>query len=564
MCGIAGIVGPGAGGRRAQVEAMNAAIAHRGPDAGGVHSYPGCILGHRRLAIVDLTPGGAQPMLSPDSSVAVTFNGEIYGYQELKNALSYPFRNQSDTEVILALYEKHGARFAEHLPGMFALALWDDHTQTLIAARDRFGEKPFYYALTDSGELVFASEIKAILASGLITPQIDSASLAHYLHKLYVHPTRTIYSNIHTLPPAHMLVFKKGVFEISRYWNLPPINQTISLTEALPEFSRLLRMAVRKQLVADVPVGAFLSGGLDSTTIVALASEISPRIKTFAFGFNSSKNELSYAKMAAEKYGTEHYELHDDEHDIAALLRTMSQLYDEPFADSSNIPTYLISREARKHATVALSGDGADELLGGYGHYKAALPQSLMTRLLGSFAMPRTPANTYFTHAELAALMITPATLAADVLPISPDAAMRDDLVDYMPGDILAKIDRASMAHALELRAPFLDVPFAEFAISLPSRLKVSSDEDKIILRRAYAHVWPEAIRTRRKQGFGAPVTTWLKRDDMQKLVTEYLNDPRKKIFQHLSFDATRTYVPRNDYSTWILLVLSLWFEARA
>lgn len=562
MCGIAGIVGHGAGGRRAEVEAMNAAIAHRGPNADGIHSYPSCMLAHKRLAIVDLTPGGAQPMLSPGGSVAVTFNGEIYGYQELKKALSYPFQSQSDTEVILALYAKHGAGVAEFLPGMFAFALWDDTKQTLIAARDRFGEKPFYYALTDAGELIFASEIKAIIASGRMTPQIDSASLAHYLHKLYVHPTKTIYSNIHTLPPAHMLVFKNGVVEVSRYWSLPQTARAISLSDALPEFSRLLRDAVRKQLVADVPVGAFLSGGLDSTTIVALASEITPHIKTFAFGFNSSKNELSYAKMAADLYGTEHYELHDDEHNIAELLRTMATVYDEPFADSSNIPTYLISREARTHATVALSGDGADELLGGYGSYKAFLPQSLLAQLLVGFAQPVSHRDdNFFTRSEIATLLTKSFSLPDAPIFNNPDDAMRDDLVDYMPGDILVKTDRASMAHALELRAPFLDVPFAEFAASLPYSLKINKQSDKVILREAFGNKWPEPIRRRTKQGFGAPVDKWLQRDDVQKLMSEYLNNSHQKIFQHLSFDATRSYIARNDYKTWILLVLAMWAE---
>ena len=502
-------------------------------------------------------------MLSPEGTIGVTFNGEIYGYKEIKSQTpDYPYRTESDTEVILALYQKYGENFVQHMPGMFAFGLWDDTTHTLIAARDRFGEKPFFYATTAEGELIFASEIKAILATGLITPKIDPDSLAHYLHKLYVHPTRTIYKNIHTLPPAHMLLWRNGTIEISRYWDLPKTRTEISLTEALPEFKRLLTDAVRKQLVADVPVGAFLSGGLDSTTVVALASEISPHIKTFAFGFDSSKNELSYAKMAADKYGTDHFELHDTDHDVAGLIMEMAHVYDEPFADSSNIPTYLISKKAREHTTVALSGDGADELLGGYGSYKKFLPpHTLIAKLFAQFAQRPAEPNVYFTSTELATLLIKkPSPVGAPVLTDS-DRVMRDDLVNYMPGDILVKTDRASMAHALELRAPFLDQQFAEFAISLPYRLKVSTESDKIILREAFADRWPEPIRTRTKQGFGAPVAKWLKQDGVQKLITEYLGDKNKKIFSYLPYEESQKFVAQGDYKAWILLVLSIWME---
>jgi asparagine synthase (glutamine-hydrolysing) len=560
MCGIAGIVGKGARGKGPIVKAMTDAIAHRGPDGEGSYAYDNCVLGHRRLAIVDLSPGGKQPKLSPDGSVAVTFNGEVYGYKEVKSQLTdYKFQTQSDTEVILALYQKYGQDFIKHLPGQFALALWDDKSQTLLAARDRFGEKPFYYALADSGEFVFASEIKALLATGLIKPEVNPDALAHYLHKLYVHPAQTIYKNIFTLAPAHQLVYKNGAVGVSKYWDIPTINENISLEEALPEFKRLLDEAVRKQLVADVPVGAFLSGGLDSTTIVALASKYAPKIKTFAFGFDSSKNELHFAKMAADKYGTEHYELNDTDYDIASLLQTMAGVYDEPFADSSNIPTYLISQQTRARVTVALSGDGADELLSGYGGYKEYLPKGWLGSIFDSAPKRH---NVYFTGQELAALgaghIPAPSPLA------TPDDAMRSDLADYMPGDILVKTDRASMAHALELRAPFLDWQFAEFAASLPWRLKLSCESDKIILRRAFAELWPEPIRTRTKQGFGAPVKQWLALPKVAALTHEYLEDPGKKIFTQLSFEQSRPYVAANNYKTWILLVLSLWMESNA
>lgn len=604
MCGIIGIIAKSSPGHTERAKIMLRSLEHRGPDGEGVATFDSCTLGHRRLSIIDLSTG-AQPMYNADKMVAVTFNGEIYGYQDIKKRLSsYPFRTTSDTEVILALYEAHGENFVKELPGAFSFALWDDRSQTLIAARDRFGEKPFYYALGKNGEFIFASEIKAILASGLVDPIISKDSIAHYLHKLYVPPTKTIYENVYTLPPAHTLIHKDGKFSVSRYWNLPEINEAITLEEAVPKFKRLLEDAVRKQLVADVPVGAFLSGGLDSTTVVALASKLSPKIKTFSFGYEGTKNELHFARMAAEKYGTKHYELHDIQYDIAELLLKMADVYDEPFADSSNISTYLISRLTREHTTVVLSGDGGDELLGGYyGWYRSLLAMGdkeilsfpgkvlfmkivsqialrtnhknkaqLISKTRGLYYRSRykdvfeahRASNVFFKESEIKKLGLT-----GTVYKMTPswklsgtvDDAMKSDIEDYMPGDILTKIDRASMANSLELRAPFLDVPFAEFAISLPHRLKIDPSEEKIILRRAFEELWPEPIRKRTKLGFGAPVHIWLKKPKVKELINEYLNDPHKKIFNYISFEQSRKYILSTDYKVWILLNLSIWME---
>lgn len=602
MCGIIGIVHKDAPNYEASARAMLSCIAHRGPDGDGVYAFPGAILGHRRLSIIDLSTG-AQPMFSPDKKVAITFNGEIYGYKEIKKELDYPFQTTSDTEVILALYKKYGQDFTKHLPGMFAFAIWDDTDQTLIASRDRFGEKPFYYAFGKNKELIFASEIKAILASGLITPEIDPDSIAHYLHKLYVHPQKTIYKNIFTLPPAHTLKYKNNVLTIERYWNIPEPDQKITLEQALPKFKELLRDAVKKQLVADVPVGAFLSGGLDSTTVVSLATEFTKKIKTFSFGYEGTKNELSFARLAAEQYNTEHYELHDKDHNIAELILKMADIYDEPFADSSNVSTYLISKLTREHSTVVLSGDGGDELLGGYGWYKPLLTMNddkafdskakmLLLQIAGRVAMKlnlknkvsiitearrlyyknnfdsvlkaHRASNVYFKESELkkilkkGTLRLVPPSFE---LKNNVEDALRDDIEDYMPGDILVKTDRASMANSLELRAPFLDVPFAEFVMSLPYTLKLTADEDKILLRRAFEKAWPEAIQKRNKLGFGAPVSIWLKKKEVQDLVTEYLLNKNKKIYSYISYDAVEKYIIKNDYKTWVLLSLSIWLE---
>jgi len=604
MCGIIGIVAKNAKVYDGRARDMMTRLSHRGPDGSGLKIFDDCILGHQRLSIIDIA-GGIQPMFNTKESTAVVFNGEIYGFKDIKKTLKkYPFKTDSDTEVILALYEDKGESFVKNLDGMFAFGLWDDTKKTLIAARDRFGEKPFYYAFGPLGEFIFASEIKAILASGLVVPILDKSSLAHYLNKLCVHPTKTIYENIHVLPPAHMLVLENGKVNVSRYWEQPKTNDSITIEDAVPEFERLLNKAVQKQLVADVPVGAFLSGGIDSTTIVSIASKFNPHIKTFSFGYEGTKNELYFARLAAEKYHTNHHELHDTDFKIAELLLAMGDIYDEPFADSSNISTYLISKLTKKHASVVLSGDGADELLGGYQgwnrpimamtdpHVKNFPGKAVILRLVAQAAIRRNwqkkvavinkarglhyrnnfaqaidahrTSNVFFKPDEIKDLGIE-----QDLFSTPPswkttntvDDALRDDVENYMPGDILVKTDRASMANSLELRAPFLDVPFAEFAISLPTRLKMTDTEDKMILRRAYENNWPKLIRTRNKQGFGAPIEIWLNKPEVGELIQEYLRNPKRKIFQYISFRNTQKYVSEKKDKLWILLNLSIWME---
>ena len=607
MCGIAGIIKKNAIDCEKTVRLMTDQLIHRGPDGEGFAVFQNAVLGHRRLSIIDHSTGG-QPIFNQKKDTAIVFNGEIYGYKNIKkDFLQYQFQTSSDTEVIIALYEEYGRDFLDKLPGMFAIALWDEKTQTLIAARDRFGEKPFYYAFGKNNELIFASEIKAILATELIEPIISKESIAHYLHRLYIHPTKTIYENIHTLPAAHSLIYKNGEISISRYWNLPETDKTISLEEAIPKFRKLFEEAVRKQLIADVPVGAFLSGGLDSTSVVAIASKLSPKIKTFSFGYEGTKNELHFAKMAAEKYETDHYELHDQDYDIAELVLKMADIYDEPFADSSSISTYLISKLTKQHTKVVLSGDGGDELLGGYGWYRSLLSMSgkeiisfpgkvLFMRILSQIALrtnyknkiqlisktrglyynkhyknifsAHQASNVFFKKEEIKKLGIDDLiskSIPSWKLSNTVDDAMRSDIEDYMPGDILSKIDRASMANSLELRAPFLDKNFAEFAISLPCQLKLNSFEDKIIMRRAFEESWPEVIQKRSKLGFGAPIHIWLKKPKVQKLVEEYLNDPHKKIYNYISFKKSKKYLKREmnykNYKIWILLNLSIWME---
>src|SRR6185436_2047709 len=523
MCGIAGIIAESVSGYRENLFSMMHALRHRGPDGEGSFFFDQCALGHRRLSIVDLKCGD-QPMFNSSKKNAIIFNGEIYGYKKIRGQIKdYPFVTQSDTEVILALYEKYDHDFLRHLPGMFSFAIWNEEKKELICARDRFGEKPFYYAYGYHNEFVFASEIKAIIASGLVEPVLNKNALDHYLKFLYIHPAQTVYSNIFTLPPARLLSFKHGKLKIEKYWELPKTNSEISLQEAESEFKRLFTEAVEKQLVADVSVGAFLSGGLDSSSVVAAASNLKQGLNTFAFAFEQGANELPYAKVIAEKFKTEHVVLEDKHEDIGELLIEMQHVYDEPFADSSNIPTYLISKYAGKYHKVVLTGDGGDEMLGGYTSWynpllnlqernkNSAADKMLLQFLKIIFSLSKGNAyekiinrlaqsgqienKTFIAHQhlkqlaffddkEIRSLGIESAKssfarenpFGENKLNNTVDDAMRMDIKNYMPGDILVKTDRASMANSLELRAPFLDVDLASFCISLPYAMKMNKE----------------------------------------------------------------------------------------
>ena len=600
MCGIVGIVSQDANKKDLEIKKAVNSIKHRGSDEDGLFCFSSCILGHVRLSIVDLG-GGRQPMISLNRQIGVVFNGEIYGYSDIKGSLpDYNFKTNSDTELLLALYEKYSERMLEKLPGMFAFAIWDEVNEKLFCARDRFGEKPLYYTISKDGEFIFASEIKAIIATGLVVPEIDLSSLAHYLKRLYVHPNKTIYKNIFTLPPAHYLTFKDGGVEVKRYWFLSE-EREIDIEEAVKEFRCLLEGSIKKQLVADVPVGAFLSGGIDSTTIVAIASKYKKDLQTYSFGFGDDINELPFARAAAGQYRTKHIELHARDYNISELLLEMQNVFDEPFADSSNIPTYIISKLARGHVKVVLTGDGGDELFGGYlNWYK---PLVYMDELRNNFfhtilfvaksfiknlfynrkeiyyqlqglklkkkfktiGAAHCQQNIYFSDKEIENIFLADYEKMHDTYlhnaQNSLNDAMRSDLVDYMPGDILVKIDRAAMANGLELRAPFLDYEFANFCISLPVRLKITKDNDKVILREAFSEVWPEKIRNRKKQGFGAPLDKWLSDEGVRRLVEEYLENKNSKIFKIISFEKSRKYTHGDKYKTWAFLILAIWME---
>lgn len=590
MCGIAGIITNNARNYQEEIQKMTDAMAHRGPDSSHYEFYENAALGHRRLSIIDLSENGKQPMFSNTKNECIVLNGEIYGYQAIKNQYQeYPYHGSSDTEVILAMYQRKKEKLIHDLPGMFAFAIWDNGKQELFCARDRFGEKPFFYAIGKNNEFIFASEIKAILASGLIQPQVNNDALSHYLQYGYVNTYQSIYKNVHTLPPAHQLIWENGKVTISRYYSLPAKDRSISLSEAKEEFIYLLKNAVKKQLIADVEVGSFLSGGLDSSSIVALVSEFSPRQTTLSFGYDHEASELKYAKEIAEKYNTNHIEIHEKKKDLATSLLHVTPFLDEPFADRSFLPHFEICKSARENLKVVLSGDVGDELFGGYNFYRTEnqlrnhfsynniaakfglkLYQNLKQISFISQKNIEHPnildfhqnsVRNSFNKEERNLLGISesfhqPYSFTPN--PNSLNDIMRVDLEKYVPGNMMVKSDRMAMANSLEVRTPFLDIDFAEFCIQLPEQLKLNIENDKIILREAMGSYWTETIRNRNKQGFGMSVENWFEEDNLINLSNDLLKDPNQKVFNYIDFKATQKFLDKGQ-KHWNLLQLALW-----
>ncbi len=590
MCGIAGIISPKARNYSENLQKMTHSIAHRGPDSEHHEFYENAALGHRRLSIIDLSETGKQPMFSNTKNECIVLNGEIYGYQDLKKKYAdYPYRGTSDTEVILAMYQEKGKELLNELPGMFAFAIWNEEKQELFCARDRFGEKPLYYAKGKNGEFVFASEIKAILASGLIVPKINNEALYHFLQYGYVSAYQSIYSNIFALPPAHFLVYSNGNISIERYYSIPKNDIQISLSDAKEEFVHLLKNAVQKQLIADVEVGSFLSGGLDSSTIVAMVNEFKPKQTTISFGYSGEHSELKFAEEIAQKYETNHIEIHENRGNIAAELLKVSPFFDEPFADMSYIPQFKICEAAARHLKVVLAGDVGDELFGGYQFYtienqmknhfsynnmlyKFGLKQfgkfretSYITKeIIGHqniLDFHQNKVRNYFLPKEMAELGITSKYHQEYSFAANPDSLndiMRTDLEKYVPGNMLVKSDRMAMANSLEVRTPFLDQDFAEFCVQLPENLKLDSENDKIILRESMRNYWTETIRNRYKQGFGSSVENWFEEKSLMELSDDLLKNKHSKIFEFVDFHQTQKFLGK-DKKHWNLLQLALW-----
>ena len=594
MCGIVGIVSNRAAEFDVALDSMIAIQQHRGPDETGTFKSNKCLLGHNRLSIVDLGTG-QQPITSQDGRYTIVFNGEIYGYKKLKKHLQYAFKTQSDTEVILAMYIEYGEKMLDLLTGMFAFAIWDSLTEELFVARDRVGEKPFFYAQIGT-DFIFASEVNTLAKSTLIPLDINMDSVGHYFSKLYIHPNYSIYKNIHALPAGHYGVFKKSSLKISQYWHPSSIVSDISYLSAIEELECLFSNALQDQLIADVPVSVFLSGGLDSSTVAAYAAQQESNIEALCFRFKSGLDEGRFAHDVAKKHNIKIRELWEsDEKNIAELIVDSVVCYAEPFADSSSIPTMIICKEAVKHSKVVLSGDGADELFGGYvNRYR---PTLYMEKLLGKNpirikaarliygAMNKVKSNESFFAKSQAAKLIGAGCDVVSALdetssiykesdlakfglgrqqPNWPEArgtvnsGMILDVLNYLPGDILVKTDRAAMAVGLEVRAPFLAKEIIEFALKLPASYKITSSEDKKIMRDCFSHLWPDSVKNRSKQGFGSPVTDWLS----DKSVVALKNDvfaSNAKIYSLLEKELIDSNKDRLDMKGWAMLNFAVW-----
>lgn len=561
MCGIIGVASRTPIATREALENGRDAFCHRGPDAAGTWwSEDNRVgLGHRRLAIIDLSERGRQPMADTRDDYRIVFNGEIYNFQAVRETLAargHVFQSRSDTEVVLEAYREWGTDCLSHLHGMFALALFDRATHTLFLARDRAGEKPLFYRRTRD-RVTFASELKGLLLADPESPRVIAPrAFEQYLAFGYVTGADCILQGVEKLPPAHAATYQvdTGAWRMWRWWALPepPADESHSSSaETLTdELEALLSESVRRQLVADVPVGVLLSGGLDSSIVAALAARASARVRTFTIAFpgSGSFDEAPYARAVAEHCGTEHSELVAEPATVELLPQLAAQ-YDEPLADSSMVPTYLVSRLIREHATVALGGDGGDELFGGYPHYSWLLRQSALRvpgssplRAAASGVAARLPlgtrgrnqllaiggdvgdaiahVNMYFdrrSRAQLSPLVHRGAdhveTIRATAVPSSLSTlqrATRTDFLTYLPDDILVKVDRASMLASLEVRAPFLDVDVTEFAFGrVPDALRATTTERKVLLRRLGSRLLPASLDLRRKQGFMLPLHKW-------------------------------------------------------
>jgi asparagine synthase (glutamine-hydrolysing) len=596
MCGIAGWSGdPGADPQA--LERMTEAVRHRGPDSDGAHVEPGrCAIGFRRLSIIDLA-GGDQPLYSEDRRVVATCNGEIYNFAALREelrALGHSFRTASDCEVIPHAYEEWGLGFVERLRGMFAIALWDAERARLVLVRDRLGKKPLYYAELPGG-LLYGSEPAAVLASGLVTPRPDPVAIGHYLALQYVPPPRSGFEGIAKLAPGELLVHEAGRVEVQRYWTLRHEPEPVAADEALDRLDALVREATQLRLVADVPLGAFLSGGIDSSLVVSYMAEAGGRTRTFSMDFAHEQfSEGAHARRVADLYGTEHEEMLVEPDMVATTLETI-RFAGEPFADPSALPTYLLSAMTRRHVTVALSGDGGDEAFAGYRRHKVAAyahrlgPLSTLARPLKRLdrrlAMLAVPAERRYAEMmshfgpDQMAEVCDPGFLREaaagpspwdDVLAL-PDARGVDrfgalDTTTYLPGAVLTKVDRMSMAHALEVRSPLLDQEVYEYAARLPPGLKLRRGTTKWLLRQlALRRGMPEDLVLRPKQGFGVPVGQWF-RDEQRAWITGLLLDDQSLGRGYFRPEAVRRLLDdhvagRADHAPrlWSLAMLELW-----
>jgi len=621
MCGIAGFVdlwdaksSRDAEERTRILESMCLAIRHRGPDDQGTMVTDGVALGMRRLSIIDLA-GGHQPISGEDGSVTIVFNGEIYNYRDLTpelEARGHKFTTHSDTEAVVHAYEEYGPACVDHLRGMYALAIWDRKARSLFIARDRAGKKPLFYTVTRHGTLVFASELKALLVHPDVETEIDPTAIDSYFTLGYVPDPLSVFRGVHKLPPGHYLTFANGEVKVKQYWDFE-FKASASQREEdyLEELRRLLDESVRLRLIADVPLGAFLSGGIDSSIVVALmARHMGQPVKTFSIGFHEdSYNELKYARLTASTFGTDHHEFIVTP-EICDVVDELVWHLDEPFADQAAIPNYVVSKLARDHVTVVLSGDGGDELFAGYTRYVVERQRSGFARLpRGVRAGVMRPLSQRLPHGAwgrnyLHNVSLEPINRYLDSVSVfsslnreslytrefqerlgQSDYAARlfgelsqkvntgeplDQLLyidskTYLPGDILTKVDRMSMAVSLEARAPLLDHKLIDFVTRIPASMKLAGLETKHLLKRAVQDLIPHEILHRPKQGFGVPIQEWINQQ-LRGRIRETLTEQRTRQRGYVNAKYIDVLLDehergRRDHSTslWALLMLELW-----
>jgi asparagine synthase (glutamine-hydrolysing) len=620
MCGIAGFIAKeknvSIGEREILLDKMCASITHRGPDEQGTIVKNRAALGMRRLSIIDLKTG-QQPIFDCSGNLAIVFNGEIYNFLELKKDLEsrgHKFKTNSDTETIVHAYEEFGADCLEHLRGMFAFAIYDFRDETLFIARDRVGKKPLFYSLTEKGNFVFGSELKVLIEHGEISREIDFAALDAFLTFGYVPEEFCIFKDVEKLEPAHFLIFKDGKISTKKYWDFDYAENTEIKSEAeyIEILRELIKEAVKVRLISEVPLGAFLSGGVDSSAVVAMMSQISETpVKTFSIGFNEdSFNELKFARIAAKRFNTEHHEFIVTP-DLVEIVDDLVWHFDEPFADSSALPTFMVSKLAREFVTVVLSGDGGDELFAGYTRYQVDRKRSGLERLPKiirenvfqtiSEKLPHgakgknflynvslDAVNRYIDSVSHFGKLKKNALYSADlrenlngdlgrgaevfkkiaesVLSKNPvDKLLYLDSKTYLPSDILTKVDRMTMANSLEARVPLLDQKLIEFVVKIPAELKLKNLETKYIFKKALEGVVPREILYREKQGFGVPINEWINSQLKDRINADLLE---KKTLERGYFE--RRYIEtlldehrkqRRDHShsLWILWTLELW-----
>jgi asparagine synthase (glutamine-hydrolysing) len=623
MCGIVGFINrDGAAVDREILGRMNHAIEHRGPDEDGFYVNENVGLAMRRLSIIDLA-SGQQPIHNSDKSKWIVYNGEIYNYRYLREQLDnlgHRFYTNSDTEAIIHLYDEYGEDCVQHLRGMFAFAIWDEKDKSLFLARDRVGKKPLLYSHQPNGGLIFGSEFQALLKHPSISREVDHSAIDSYLSYLCIPAPQTAFKQIRKLEPGHWMKWKAGSIETKRYW-LPDFSKKIKISEeeAIEETTRILRESTKLRLISEVPLGAFLSGGVDSSTVVALmAQESSSPVKTFSIGFEEQDfSELKYAKRVADYIGAEYNEFIVKPNALE-VLPTLVRHYGEPYADSSAVPTYYVSRETRKYVTVALNGDGGDESFAGYERHAAMLIAERYKRIPAFLrkAFIEWPINSIPTS-ELKRSRVrdvkrflraagmerderyfgwmstfrteNKADIYTDEFARNSnghrafdhmgrwfqttngsgqlDAILLNDLMTYLPNDLLVKVDIASMANCLEARSPFLDHKVIEFAASLPEKLKLRRFNTKRLLKKVAARLVPPEVVYRRKMGFGVPVGKWF-RNEMKDFLRQALLSERslhrgiikpekitKYVMEHINGEKDHAF------QLWTLLMLELWFQ---